>query len=209
MTKNLILDFETFGTNTGDCALIDCSYFVFDTDKMVSDQPYTPRSIVEMKKDKLNVKEQVDKYGWKVYSDTIKFWEQQTPEVQKKIVPKKTDISVEQFIDNFISYLSSHGKIDYWWSRSNSFDPIILWRIFEKSDKIVALNQYIPHWKLRDTRTFIDAKLDFPKKNGFVPIQNEELWNKIFQEHDSSWDIIADILRIQAILRAEQDLELI
>jgi hypothetical protein len=71
------------------------------------------------------------------------------------------------------------------------------------------LKEYLPHWKLRDTRTFIDAKLDFPKVNSFVPVQDEEFWNKVFQAHDSSWDILADILRIQAILRAEQDLEMI
>jgi hypothetical protein len=209
MTKHLILDFETMGTNVNDCAVIDCSYFVFNTDKMVSDKPYTTRSIAEIQKAKLSIKEQVDKYEWKVYSDTIKFWESQPPEIQKKIYPTKTDKSIAEFTEDFLSYLTDSGKIDYWWSRSNSFDPPILWRLFDSQNKGNHLKEHIPHWKLRDTRTYIDAKLNFPKVNGFMPIQDEDFWNKVFQLHDSSWDILADILRIQAIIRAENDLETI
>jgi hypothetical protein len=207
--RHLIFDFETMGTNTEDCAVIDCSYFVFNTEKMLSDDPYTTRSIIDMQKCKLSVKEQVDKYDWKVYDSTIQFWQSQPPEVQKKIFPKKTDKSVADFTSEFLGYVIDSGKIDRWWSRSNSFDPIILWRLFESQKKSLHLAEYLPHWKLRDTRTFIDAKLDFPKVNGFVPIQDEEFWGKVFQEHDSSWDILADVLRIQAIVRAEQDLEMI
>ena len=207
--KHLIFDFETMGTNTNDCAVIDCSYFVFDTDKMISDNPYTTKSVVDMRKCKLSIKEQVDKYGWKVYVDTVKFWETQPPEIQKKIHPLKSDKTVEDFANEFLSYLADNGKIDYWWSRSNSFDPPILWRIFESQNKSLHIKEYLPHWKLRDTRTFIDAKLDFPKVNSFIPVKDEEFWNKVFQLHDSSWDILADILRIQTILRLERDLEMI
>jgi hypothetical protein len=207
--RHTIIDFETMGTDMSDCAVIDCSYFTFNTEKMLSNDPYTTRSIADMRKCKLSVKEQVDIYGWKVYDDAIQFWQSQPTEVQKKIFPKKTDKSVADFASEFLSYLIESGKIDRWWSRSNSFDPIILWRLFESQKKSLHLAEHLPHWKLRDTRTFIDAKLNFPRKNGFIPIQDEDFWNKVFQEHDSSWDILADILRIQAILRAEQDLEMI
>jgi len=207
--KFFILDFETFGTDTSDCAVIDCSYFTFNTEKMLSSEPYTTRTIADIKKSKLSVKEQVDKYDWKVYDDAIQFWQEQPVEVRKKIAPLKTDITVEQFTNDFQNYLVDSGKIDRWWSRSNSFDPIILWRLFESQKKSLHLAEHLPHWKLRDTRTHIDAKLDFPKVNSFVPIQDEEFWDKVFQLHDSSWDVLADILRIQAILRAENDLEMI
>lgn len=207
--QHLILDFETFGTNVNDCCVIDCSYFVFDTDKMLSPQPYTTKSIVDMQKCKLSVKEQVDKYEWKVYNDTIKFWQTQPPEIQKKIQPLKTDRSVADFAAEFFSYIADKGKINYWWSRSNSFDPPILWRIFESQDKGLHLKEYLPHWKLRDTRTFIDAKLNFPKVNSFVPIQDTDFWERVFQLHDSSWDVLADVLRYQAIIRAENDLGMV
>jgi hypothetical protein len=207
--KHAILDFETMGTNTNDCAVIDCAYFVFDTEKMISPTPYTPNSIKEMQKFKFSVKEQVDKYGYKIYNDTILFWQSQPKEVRDKIKPLNTDRTVGEFTSEFISYMSKQGKIDYWWSRSNSFDPIILWRLFESQNKSHIINEYFPHWKVRDTRTFIDAKLDFPKINSFVPINNHEMWDRKFQQHDSAWDILADILRIQAITRAELDLKLI
>lgn len=68
------------------------------------------------------------------------------------------------------------------------------------------MNEYLPFYKVRDIRTYIDAKLDFPVINGFIPIENQLLWNKSFVQHDSSWDTLADVLRIQAIMRAEKDL---
>ena len=205
--KHLIFDFETMGKIVADCAMIDCSMFVADTQKMLSDNPYTTKNIVDIKKLKLSVKEQVDTYGWKVYEDTLQFWQSLPEEARKHIKPLKTDLSVKDFVEEFTNFLIQSGKIDYWWSRSNTFDPFLIWRIYESQKKTPPINEYLPFWRVRDIRTFIDAKLDFPKRNGFVPIADEEFWNKVFVEHDSSWDVLADVLRMQAILRAEQDLE--
>lgn len=197
------------GKKTKDCAIVDCSVFCVDTEKMLSDKPYTSRSIADIKKFKLSVKDQVDNHGWVVYKDTLAFWESQPEEVRKHARPLKTDLPIKDFTSQFIDYLISCRKIDYWWSRSNSFDPILLWRLFEAVGKEDSIHEYLKHWRIRDTRTFIDAKLDFPKVNGFIPIADEEFWDKIFQEHNSSWDVLADVLRMQAILRAENDLEMI
>ena len=209
MTKELILDFETMSTDASNCAVIDCSFFVFDRNKMISDNPYTCKSIVDMKKCKLSIKEQVEKYGYKVSNDTIDFWSKQPKEVQRLIAPKSTDITVKEFASELFNLLNSSGKISYWWTRSSTFDPIILWRIMEDLGMTNSINEHLPFWKHRDMRTYIDAKLDFPKVNGFAPIENEDFWNKIFKQHDSSWDILADVLRIQAIARAEKDLKMI
>jgi hypothetical protein len=92
---------------------------------------------------------------------------------------------------------------------SNTFDPFLLWRLYESQKKTPTINEYLPYWRVRDIRTFIDAKLDFPKINGFVPIKNQTVWDANFKQHNSSWDVLADVLRMQAILRAEEDLELI
>jgi hypothetical protein len=206
--KNLILDFETLGINVHDCAVIDCSFFIFDTDKMLSDIPYTTKTITEITKCKLNVKEQVDKYGWKVYDSTIQFWQEQTKEVQKQIAPRSDDLSIDLFATRLLECIQTNSPT-YWWTRSSTFDPWILWRTMESLGKKDEINKRIPHFKHRDTRTFIDAKLDFPKENGFIPIEDHEFWNKVFQKHNSSWDVLADVLRIQAIIRAENDLEMI
>ena len=205
--KHLFFDLETMGRISKDCAIIDCSAFVVDTEKMLSSTPYTTRSIVDVKKFKVSIKDQVDNYGSKVYSDTIAFWESLPEAARKNIKPLKTDLTVEEFTDQFIDYLTDSGKIKYWWARSNTFDPIIIWRIFESVKKLHIFNEYLKFWFVRDVRTYVDAKLDFPKKNGFIPIADEEFWNKVFVEHDSAWDVLADVLRMQAIIRAENDLE--
>lgn len=202
--KHCIIDFETMGTDTSNCAVIDVSAMIFDWDRFSSDNPYTLADITEVRKFKFSIKEQVSKYGFAVDQSTIKFWEEQPKEVRRNIMPRDTDISLEEFASQFINFLIPHGKIHRWWSRNNSFDPIILWRLFDSVGKKNQVLEYLPHWFVRDTRTWIDAKLDFPKKNGFVPIDDEKLWEESFKAHDSAWDILADVLRLQAIDRAEK-----
>ena len=205
--KHLFLDFETFGKDAGSCAAIDCSFFVADTDKMLSDKPYTCRDITGVKCLKLSVKDQVANCGFQIEQDTVTFWEQQNETVRKRIAPKPDDMNVSEFCKGVFDYLIESGKIDYWWSRSNSFDPIILWRLMKAAGKEALINEYLKFWRLRDIRTFIDAKFNFSTKNGFCPIADEEFWNKVFMEHDSRWDVLADVLRFQTILRVENDLE--
>lgn len=204
--KHLFIDFETMGQAVHSAAMIDVSVFVADTEKMLSDRPYTTNTIQDVRRFKLSVKDQVVNYGWVVSKDTVTWWESQSDRVKKNIKPLASDLTVEEFVDMFLNYLIDQGKVDYWWSRSNAFDPILLWRLFEARNKYHHVNEYLPHWKIRDIRTFIDAKLDFPKKNGFVPIDDQTYWNEVFLEHDSSWDVLADVLRMQKILRIENDL---
>jgi len=204
--KHCFIDCETLGQPVQNCAVIDFSFIVVDTEKFLSSNPYTTRDVSLVKKFKLSVKDQVDNYGWMVYKDTVEFWQSLPNEARKNIVPKKDDLTVKEFITQLVSYLNDSGKVDYWWSRSNTFDPVILARIFDAEGKHEMFKQYFPHWKVRDIRTYIDAKLDFPKKNGFIPIDDEEHWAKVFVEHDSAWDVLADVLRMQKIVRIENDL---
>lgn len=206
--KHCIIDFETMGTDTRKSVVIDMSAMVFDWNRFTSETPYTLDDIRQTKKFKLDTKEQVSKYEFTVDKNTINFWQSQDKEVRKKIIPRSDDISLEDFTEQFLQFLRSHGKINYWWSRGNSFDPPILWRLFDTLGKNDFLLKQLPHWTLRDTRTFIDAKFDFEiKKNGFVPVSNPDVWEQKFKEHDSSWDILADVLRLQSIVRAEHDME--
>jgi hypothetical protein len=174
-----------------------------------SSNPYTIENIVDAKRFKLSVADQVKNYGWEIEKSTLRFWEEQEPEVRARVAPKKDDLTVKEFVKQFHNFLIESPKISYWWSRSNTFDPIILGRLFEAEDKLLHLEEYLKYWKVRDTRTFIDAKLDFPKENGFVPLQDADKWNRVFKKHDSSWDVLADVLRLQQIFRAENDLNLI
>lgn len=206
--NHLIIDFETMGKKATECAVIDCSVMVFNWERFLND-PYTIASISETKRFKLSIADQVKNYGWKIEKSTLQFWEEQELEVRAKITPKKDDLTVKEFVKQFHEFLVESPKIGYWWSRSNTFDPIILARIFEADDKLLHLEEYLKYWRVRDTRTHIDAKLNFPKENGFVPITDEDQWNKVFKKHDSSWDVLADVLRLQQIYRAENDLDLV
>lgn len=205
--NDFIIDFETFGKRAHKCAVIDCSVMVFNWDKILSSDPYTTKDIDKTRKFKLSVKDQVSNYDWEIEKDTIRFWEEQSSEVRENIKPKKNDLTVKDFVSELHNYLIKSLKIDYWWSRGNTFDPIILNRIADSQGKLLHIEEYLKFWKVRDTRTHIDSKFDYENKNGFVPVSNEAQWNRVFKAHDSSWDILADVLRLQAIARGENDME--
>jgi len=207
---DLILDFETFGKDATKCAAVDVSAMIFSWDKMVSDDPYTMKDIFFCHKYKLSVMDQVKNYGYEIDKSTVEWWESLGPEVRANVKPRKDDLTVKEFTERFMLQVGRHvPAIEHWWTRSNTFDPIIIERLFADQGKLMNLQTHLKYWKVRDTRTYIDAKLDFPKVNGFIPIKDEEYWKETFKEHDSSWDILADVLRLQAIRRAENDLEMI
>jgi len=209
MLKDIIFDFETMSTDVSNCTVLDCSVVWFDWGRFTSDEPYTIREYANVERFKVSVQDQVKNYGYSVDKDVLKFWEEQSPQVRKKISPKPDDLTVKEFTEKFLTSLAKNGKINHWWSRSNMFDPPILNKIFRDAGKLPALQEHLKFWAVRDTRTYIDAKLDFPRENAFVPIQDQEKWKKVFQKHDSSWDVVADLLRLQTITRAENDLELL
>jgi len=199
--KHVIIDFETMGTDMNSCAVVDMSALVFDWDRFQSNTPYSFADVGECKKFKLNVKHQVEDHNFGIEESTLEWWMTLPKEVRRNIKPSPADLTVREFCDEFLEYIRPHGKISCWWSRSNSFDPLILWRLFEAAGKLNTVHEYLPHYKLRDTRTWIDAKLNFPRKNGFeVPDSN---WESNFKAHDSAYDIMADVMRLQFIDRVE------
>ena len=205
--KDLIIDFETMGTEPTNCAVIDVSVMVFDWDKMLSDDPYTVRDITRTKTFKLSVADQVKNYNYLVEQGVLEFWQQQPKEVKAKIKPQTTDLTVQEFVKQFHDYIID-ANVKRWWSRSNTFDPVILTRLFDSQGKKEHLYGYLKYYLVRDTRTYIDAKFNFEnQKNGFCPVADEAAWEATFKPHDSSWDILADVLRLQAIVRAENDME--
>lgn len=207
MRTDFILDFETIGQCARKAPAIDCSYTTFIWDRFL-EEPYTFEELISnIQKSKLDIKHQVEKYDFSYKEEDLQWWMQQPKEVRKNIVPKPDDLTIDQFVNKMIDYLRRSEKIEYWWSRSNGFDPVILDHLAMAIEKDKFLNEYIPYWRVRDTRTFIDAKFNFTTKNGFVPIADTNRWEQIFNAHDSTHDVAADILRLQAIHRAENDME--
>jgi hypothetical protein len=206
--NDLIIDFETMGQNESNCAVVDCAALFFDWKKFTSNKPYSFEQLLSMtRRFKLNVKHQVVDHGSVVEPETVQFWQTTDPETRARIVPQKDDLTVDQFTSQFIEMLANNKKVDYWWSRSNNFDPPIIWRLMRQSKRYHDFNQYVMFHRLRDVRTYIDAKFDFETVNGFIPIADEQYWNNTFKPHNSQHDVVADVLRLQAITRAENEME--
>ena len=206
--KLLWLDFETFGDDVLEpCAAIDMSVIVGDTDKMLSNNPYTCKDVILAKKFKLSVADQVQNYGFAVQDSAMQFWQEVSPEARRHIKPKSNDLTVEEFVIQFVDYLNDIGKIDYWFTRGNTFDPSILQRMFKVLGKTAVFKEYLRFNRVQDMRSHINAKLDYPITTNICPIQDEEFWKGVFVEHDSQWDVLADLLRYQTILRLEHNLE--
>ena len=210
--KHFIIDFETIGQWSAVVPAIDCSYTTFDWERFTSDNPYTFKELVlGMITDKFDIKDQMVTYGCKYNERDLQWWLDQPPALRTNMKPNKAlDLNAVQFMEKFINYLRDEQPISHWWSRSNSFDPVILERLAQNADKSSLLNDYLKYWAVRDTRTYIDAKFDFNVpggKNGFIPVSDIAKWEYNFKAHDSKHDVAADILRLQAIVRAEADME--
>lgn len=197
--KNLIFDFESLGTNIiKGFPLLDVAYYVFDTDRFMTN-PYTFDELInKVQYAKFDVAHYYKTYGYKPELSTIEWWNNQDPSVKNKIKPSKADITIEEFADKFLAYLRDNLPT-FWWSRGNTFDPIIMYRIFDDLKRSSDFNNLCPHWAVRDVRTYIDAQFDFDPKieNGFILPE----WKEKFNKHDSVHDISVDILRLQMIVR--------
>lgn len=206
--EHLIIDFETMGQDVFKIPILDCSFVAFDWNRFTSAEPYSLLELVDIAQNyKISVKTQMEAFGCKFTKRDIEWWESQGPEAKKILMPSNKDVSTEYFVDKFIEYVTSR-KIGYWWSRSNTFDPILLQKVASWHNKFDIITQHVSPWLVRDTRTYIDAKFNFPKVNGFVPVSDTEYWNKSFVKHDSRFDIAADILRLQSTTRVENDLDI-
>jgi len=207
MRQDFIIDFETIGQNVMRVPIVDAAYVAFDWDRFGSN-PYSFEELTALvKTDKFSVQDQVTRAGRSFKKSDLQWWENQSVEAKAKLAPSKNDLTIEQFSVNILKYLRDIGKIDYWWSRGNTFDPVLLERVMTELDQHYLMGEYLRWWRVRDIRTYIDAKFNFSTKNGFVPLADEKYWKETFVAHDSTHDVAADILRLQTIYRAENDLE--
>ena len=207
MPKNhLVFDFETLGQNPLSCAAVNIAYYVFDWERFTSDEPYTFEELIgNIQSAKFDIKDQVSRFGYKIENKTLDWWQSQAPHVSSQIKKSPDDLSLEDFMENLLTYLRDHTKkanLKRWWSRSNTFDPIILERIAHSTETKKDLGNILQYNRVRDIRTYIDTRFNFEiKKNGFCPFDDEEEWGRVFEEHNSIHDVAADILRLQKIER--------
>lgn len=207
--KHLFLDFSMLGYHPEWAIMLSCSAAIVDVEKMLSAEPYTTKSAFrEVKQFKLSVKDQKE-LGYTIDKDGVEYWQNQGKYLIDRVVkPSNNDLTVKEFTTKFIEYIIPHGNIDMWWSWNSMDDAAILWRLFCDAGREDTIREYLPRYKSRDMATFIDSKFDFQlKKLDIEPIEDVEYWNNIFVKSDSSLDVMANVLRLQAVLRAENDLE--
>jgi len=189
------------------CPIVDMAYATFEWDRFLSD-PYSFDELTQMVYTaKADISDQISNYGCKYTKKDIEWWQALPKEARDKLKRSDQDLTLVQFCDTILSYLREVKNVDYWWSRGNNFDPVILDRVMRLTGNEHMFKEYLKFYKARDVRTHIDAKFNYTTRSGFVPVADEEYWKTAFVAHDSTHDVAADILRLQAIYRAENDLE--
>jgi len=203
----LFLDFETLSEDETKAPVINVSAIIVDKDKMISDTPYITKDIVLVKQFKLSVDDQVENYGAEVSESTLEFWKKQPKETREQLKPSEDDLTVKQFVKEFIEFLNTEPTLGKCWARNIKYDFAILKRLFSYAGK--NIDDYIDHYMIRDIRSSLDAVMGFADgiNLNYCPVTDEEFWNKVFRAHDSRWDVIADVLRYQSVLRNDKDLE--
>jgi hypothetical protein len=211
MSYNMMfIDFSMLGYHPEDCVILDCSVAVVNKEKMLSNTPYTTMSAFkEVKRFKLDIPSQ-KALGFVAHESGIDFWKTQSKDMIDRVLkPSEKDLPVADFATSFIDHIIPKGKIDTWWSWNSMDDAAILWRLFRSVKKEATIREYLPRHKARDVATFIDGKLGLENTRlDFVPIIGVDYWNKIYVKADSSMEVMANVMRFQAILRSELDLEL-
>ena len=139
---------------------------------------------------KFDVTEQIKKYKRKVDPDTVRWWGQQSAEVQKsQVKPSKDDVSITTVYQWWVENVNRQNlRVIY--TRNNAFDPGFLSSILKDSGHDLPYD----HWFIRDTKSTIDGMTwgsRFDDK--FIP---EGLDDK-FKAHDPRHDIAMDIMRLQ------------
>lgn len=205
MSPHFIIDFETLSQDTQKGVVLCSAYFNFDWDRFTSQNPYTFSELVSgIQFRKLCVRDQCERLGYVVDKETLAWWK--TNQGWEAIVlPSPSDVTVEKFLEHMLEYC--HHNVRCWWSRSNTFDPAFLARLCADTGFSNQMDTKLRHWRVRDTRTYIDAALDFPKINAFVPFSDQAEWERVFVPHNPVHDVAADVLRLQKIVRAQSDME--
>tara|TARA_R110002073_G_scaffold71066_1_gene174942 strand:+ start:283 stop:927 length:645 start_codon:yes stop_codon:yes gene_type:complete len=205
--KDFIFDLETIGANVFVCPVVDVAYTIFEWDRFIED-PYTFEEVAAtVQTQKADVSDQMTNYGCSFNKADVAWWESLPKLARDKLNRTSNDLTAVEFCDTILTYLREEKNVDYWWSRGNTFDPVILNRLMLATDRVDSFNQYLKFYKARDVRSHIDAKFNYTTMNGFVPVADEEYWKTAFIAHDSSHDVAADVMRLQTIHRAEHDLE--
>jgi DNA polymerase III epsilon subunit-like protein len=192
MAESLIIDFETLSQNPINGALVSCALLTFEMDTLLVNGYTYEELLSKVEYFKFEVKSQVTNWNRKIDPKTLEWWKQQSKDALDSIKPSEEDKQLTEFIPWMVSHFN-RNKLDYIFSRNNTFDPVIVQSIC--SD----LNLPLPYdwWKIRDTKSFIMG-LTYTAgiKDNFIPAEAEHK----YVEHDPRHDVVLDVMRMQTLL---------
>lgn len=196
MDDGVIYDFETLSQNPINGAIVSLAILSFNFEKLRTNS-YTYETLLnDTYFFKFDVREQVEKFDRIIEQSTLDWWQQQDKEALKKLKPSKDDVSIKQLVPFFKNAVARPEKIKTYFTRNNTFDPVILYSISN------YFNQPMPHdwWKIRDTKSFIDG-LTYGAgiRDSFIPPDCENKYVK----HDPVHDVVLDVMRLQVLLNSK------
>jgi hypothetical protein len=192
MAESLIIDFETLSQNPINGALVSCALLTFEMDILLVNGYTYEKLLSKVEYFKFEVKSQVTNWNRRIDPKTLEWWKQQSKDALDSIKPSEEDKQLTEFIPWLVSHFN-RDKLDYIFSRNNTFDPVIIQSIC--SD----LNLPLPYdwWKIRDTKSFIMGLTYTANiKDNFIPAEAE---NK-YVTHDPRHDVVLDVMRMQTLL---------
>ena len=194
MNNQLIFDFETLSQNQQRGVVASLALLNYSTERFLED----PYNFDELFKNchyiKFDVQEQVKVYKRVVDKDTIDWWMKQGDKARKQIAPSGADRSITE-LEDFLMKNVEFKSLKKIYTRGGQFDPNFIESILKACDKEIPFR----HVMLRDTRSYLegmgegipDFKNDFELKS----------FQGKFIKHDPRSDIVADVLRMQAMVR--------
>lgn len=195
MNKQLIFDIETLGQNQLTAPIVCISSLVFDTDKFVSNTPYTMDELIDSAKFlKFDIKEQCYMHNRKPEPGTLDWWQNTVDsKIRERLL---TPSDEDKPLSSIHTFLEEDRNVNVVWTRGNTFDPIFV--TFACKD--LGLDEPYDWWKIRDTRSYLDGLLyGFSMSNKFIPKECSNYDEAML--HDPRYDIALDIMRMQSVIR--------
>jgi len=191
MTKAVVYDYETLGTNGNTNAVLSLAALEFD---ITPDMNYKYEDLVaKARAIKFDVTDQVKKHGRTIDKNTLKWWSEQGGEAQAILKPSEHDQPISSLVDFLDQF--DFNKTRYIFTRGD-MDPLFTKSFYE------GFNLPLPYayYKWRDTRSLIDGLSLWEIKDNFDPVLPKG--TKVVK-HDARYDVALDVMRIQQCINAD------
>lgn len=187
----LIFDFETLSSKASEAPIISMGAIAGRWENMDTVESLRKSGFYR----NVDAIEQISKYGLKTNEDTLRWWESQGDEAKK--VLKATDkVSLAQCMEDFNAWCVDMGvnhNETMIYIRAPHFDYTIYENLMDKLG--YSIWRPFSHWKVRDTRTFIDVA--YGQTRGYIPGFKQVMDTMGLTEHNALDDCIKEYLQLK------------